>query len=170
MDRIERNVPQDGAGVIPPFDFGDAVDLVHANHNQRVRDHMSIYPNSFTTTRNARNCHTRHCFTTPQQVKRSIKRFGVPGRFTGTRLATSGENDRTHRCTRNCARITPRIGDEGDFVDIAAHLCQPVGIMTRFKASTQYEHWEGTYGTSMPSRTAHLMGNYGSNDGGASSA
>ncbi len=62
MDRIERNIPQGDTRVIPQFDVGNVVDLVDANHYQRVQ--MSFYANFLTTTRNASRCHTYHCFTT----------------------------------------------------------------------------------------------------------
>ena len=60
MDRIERNIPQDHAGVIPQFDLGRVVDSVYANHDQRALS--CLYANSFTTTWNSGKCHAQHCF------------------------------------------------------------------------------------------------------------
>lgn len=51
MDRIERKIPQDDAGIIPQFDVGNFVDPVDAHYDQRAL--MSFYANSLATTWNA---------------------------------------------------------------------------------------------------------------------
>jgi hypothetical protein len=56
---------------------------------------MSLYPNSFTTTRNARRCHAEHCFTTRRQVNSSLATLlenTDPPRFQPSACATLCEN------------------------------------------------------------------------------
>ena len=70
MDGLERDIPYNDARIIPLLDGGQAVDFIHADHDERAR--LSVDVNFLTTARNAMSCHALHSCTPVRQVKAPI--------------------------------------------------------------------------------------------------